>query len=121
MREPRIFGREERVCNATLLDWLKSERERANIADAEDLQEKGPSTNKSFGMECSHRIDAHGAQCRDVTRGDGDGCEYGGYAGKGGGIVGRDAVKQAGHEVRNHKCANQAYAGADGGQTEALA
>jgi hypothetical protein len=35
-------------------------------------------------------------------------------------IVGRDTVKQAGHEVRNNARANQAYAGSRGGQTEAL-
>ena len=36
-------------------------------------------------------------------------------------IVGRDTVKQAGHEMRNDQRANQAYAGAGGGQSEALA
>ena len=76
---------------------------------------------KSFGVECRDWVEAHGAQRRDVTGGDGDGGEHGGYAGEGGEIVGRDTVKQAGHEVRNNKLANQAYAGADGGQSEALA
>jgi hypothetical protein len=74
---------------------------------------------RSFGVECSDRIEAHGAQRRDVTCGHGDGGEHGGYAGEGGEIVGRDTVKQAGHEMRNNKRANQAYAGA--GQSEALA
>src|SRR5271165_2075560 len=76
---------------------------------------------KSFGVECSHRIEAHGAQGWDVAGGDGDGGENGGYAGEDGGIVGRDTVKQAGHEMRNNKRAKQAYAGAGGGQSEALA
>src|SRR6202167_3740983 len=76
---------------------------------------------RSFGMECSDRIEAHSAQRRDVTGSDGDGGEHGGYAGEGGEIVGRDTVKQAGHEVRNNKRANQAYARAGGGQSEALA
>jgi hypothetical protein len=76
---------------------------------------------RSFGVECSDRIEAHGAQRRDVTGGDGDGGEHGGDAGEGGEIVGRDAVKQAGHEMRNNKRANQAHAGAGGGQSEALA
>jgi hypothetical protein len=67
-------------------------------------------------VECSDRIEAHGAQRRDVTGGDGDGGEHGGYAGEGGEIVGRDTVKQAGHEMRNNKRANQAYAGIGGGQ-----
>jgi hypothetical protein len=66
-------------------------------------------------------IEAHGAQRWDVTGGDGDGGEHGGDAGEGGEIVGRDTVKQAGHEMRNNKRANQVYAGADGGQSEALA
>ena len=76
---------------------------------------------RSFGVECSDRIEAHGAQPRDVTGGDGDGGEHGGYTGECGEIVGRDTVKQAGHEVRDDKRANQAYAGAGAGQSEALA
>ena len=72
-------------------------------------------------MECRDRIEAHGAQRRDVAGGDGDGGEHDGYAGEGGEIVGRDAVKQAGHEMRNDERANQAYAVASGGQSEALA
>ena len=76
---------------------------------------------RSIGVECSDRIEAHGAQRRDVTGGDGDGGEHDSYAGEGGEIVGRDTVKQAGHEMRNNKRANQAYARAGGGQSEALA
>jgi hypothetical protein len=71
-----------------------------------------------FGVECSDGIEAHGAQRREVTGGDGG--EHGGYVDEGGEIVGRDTVKQAGHEVRNNTRANQAYAGSRGGQTEAL-
>jgi hypothetical protein len=52
---------------------------------------------RSFGVECRDGIEAHRAQRRDVTGGDGDGGEHGGYAGEGGQIVGRDAVQQAGH------------------------
>ena len=86
------------------------------------LRRQVPSNaKKSFRVECSHRVDAHGAQRRDVTGGDGDGGEHGGYAGEGGEILGRDTVKQAGHEMRNNKRANQACAGAGGGQNEALA
>jgi hypothetical protein len=51
---------------------------------------------QSFGVECSDWIEAHGAQRRDVTRGDGDGGEHGSYAGEDGEVVGRDTVKQAG-------------------------
>ena len=74
-------------------------------------------------MECSDRIEAHGAQRRDVTGGDSDGGEHSGYAGEDGEIVRRDTVKQASHEVRNNKPANQAYANANAGagQSEALA
>ncbi len=71
-------------------------------------------------MECSDRVEAHGAQRWHVTGGDGDGGKHGGYAGEGGEVVGRDTVKQAGHEMRNNKRANQAYAGAGSGQGEAL-
>src|ERR1700728_5333677 len=76
---------------------------------------------RSFGVECSDRIEAHGAQRRDVTGGDGDGGEHSGYAGEGGEIVGRDTEEQAGHEMRDNKRAHQAYARAGGGQSEALA
>src|ERR1700678_402666 len=72
-------------------------------------------------MESSDRIEAHGAQRREVTGGDGDGGEHGSDAGEDGEIVGRDTVKQAGHEMRNNQRAHQAYAGAGGGQSEALA
>src|SRR5580693_2643537 len=81
----------------------------------------GECAEPSFGVECSDRIEAHGAQRRDVTGGDGDGGEHGGYAGEGGEIVGRDTVKQAGHEMRNNERTGQAYASAGGGQSEALA
>ena len=64
-------------------------------------------------MEYGDWIEAHGAQRRDVAGG--------GDAGEGGEVVGRDTVKQAGHEMRNNKRANQAHAGAGGGQSEALA
>jgi hypothetical protein len=76
---------------------------------------------RSFGVECSDWIEAHGAQCRDVTGGERDGGKHGGYAGEDGEIVRRDTVKEAGHEMRKNKRANEAYAGADGGQSEALA
>jgi hypothetical protein len=76
---------------------------------------------RSFGVECSDRIEAHGAQRRDVTGGDGDGGEHDGDAGEGRQIVGRDTVKQAGHETRYNKRASQAYARAGRGQREALA
>ena len=76
---------------------------------------------RSFGVECSDRIEAHGAQRRDVTGSDGDGGEHGGDAGEDGKIIGRDTLKQAGHEMGNKKRASQAYAGANGGQSEALA
>jgi hypothetical protein len=46
-------------------------------------------------VECRDRIEAHGAQRRDVTGGDGDGGEHGGDAGEGGEIVGRGAEEQA--------------------------
>src|ERR1700743_3742427 len=72
----------------------------------------------SFGVECRDWIEAHGAQRRDVTGGKRDGGEHGGYAGEGREIVGRDTVKHASHEMRNNKRANQAYAGAGGGQSE---
>jgi hypothetical protein len=55
---------------------------------------------RSFGVKRGDRIEAHGAQRRDVTRGDGDGGEHGGDACEGGEVVGRDTVKQAGHEMR---------------------
>jgi hypothetical protein len=71
---------------------------------------------RSFGVECSDRIEAHGAQRRDGAGGDGG--EHGGYAGEGGEVVRRDTVKQASHEMRNNKRAHQAYAGA--GQSDAL-
>ena len=71
-------------------------------------------------MECSDRVEAHGAQRWHVTGGDGDGGKHGGNAGEGAEVVGRDTVKQAGHEMRNNKRANQAYAGAGSGQGEAL-
>ena len=67
-------------------------------------------------MEHGDWIEAHGAQRRDVAGGDGDGGEHGGDAGEGGEVVGRDTVKQAGHEMRNNKRADQAYAGAGAGQ-----
>jgi hypothetical protein len=76
---------------------------------------------RSFGVECRDWIEAHGAQRRDVTGGERDGGEHGGYAGEGGEIVGRDTVKQASHEMRNNKRAHQAHTGASGGQSEALA
>jgi len=76
---------------------------------------------RSIGVECSDRIEAHGAHRRDVTRGDGDSGEHGRDAGEGGVVVGRDTVKQAGHEMRNNKRAHQAYTGSGGSQSEALA
>ena len=76
---------------------------------------------RSFGVECCDRIEAHGAERRDVTGGDGDGGEHNGYSGEGGKIVGRDTVKQAGHEMRNNKRPSQAYTGAGSGQSKALA
>jgi hypothetical protein len=47
-------------------------------------------------VECHDWIEAHGTQRRDVTGGERDGGEHGGYAGKGEEIVGRDTGKQAG-------------------------
>jgi hypothetical protein len=55
---------------------------------------------RSFGVECRDWIEAHGAQRRDVTGGDGDGGEHGSDAGEGGEIVGPDTVKQASHVAK---------------------
>ena len=76
---------------------------------------------RSFGVECRDRIEAHGALRRDVAGGESDGGEHRGDAGEGEEVVGGDTVKQAGHEMRNNKRANQTYAGAGGGQNETLA
>ena len=79
------------------------------------------SAKNLFGVECSHRVEAHGAQRRDIAGGDGDRGKYKRDSSERGQIVRRHAEEQSGHEVRNNKRANQAYAGADGGQSEALA
>src|SRR5580692_10517079 len=76
---------------------------------------------RSFGVECRDRIKAHGAKRRDVTGSDGDRGEYGSYAGEDGEVVGRDTVKQAGHEMRNDDRTNEAHNCAGGRHTEALA
>src|SRR6266851_5736742 len=79
------------------------------------------SAKKSFGVECSDWIEAHGAQRRDITGGERDSGKYKGDASEGGQIRGRHAVEQSGHEVRDDERTGHTQPGASGGQTESPA
>src|SRR6185437_16703923 len=76
---------------------------------------------KSFGVECSDRIETHGAHRWDIARGERDSGEYHGDTGEGGQIGRRHAVEQSGHEVRDDERTGHTQPGAGDGQTESSA
>src|SRR5882757_10633230 len=90
--------------------------------DGHNLRRQASSSaKKSFGVECSDWIEAHGAQRRDVAGGERDSGKYKGDASEGGQIRRRHAVEQSGHEVRDDERTGHTQPGASGGQTESPA
>jgi hypothetical protein len=73
---------------------------------------------KSFGVECSDWIEAHGAQRRDITGGERNSGKYKRDAGEDGQIGRRHAVEQSGHEVRDDERTGHTEPGPSSGQTE---
>jgi hypothetical protein len=76
---------------------------------------------KSFGVECSDWIEAHGAQRRDIAGSERDGGKHNCDTGEGGQIVWRYTVEQTGHKVRDDERTGHTQPGASGGQTESPA
>jgi hypothetical protein len=64
------------------------------IGMATTCEEVSSSAKKSFGVECSDWIEAHGAQRRDTTGCERDSGKYQGDASEGGQIGRRHAVEQ---------------------------
>jgi hypothetical protein len=78
-------------------------------------------TEKSFGVECGDWIEAHGAQRRDIAGRERDRTKYKGDASEGEQIVGRHAVEQPGHQVRDDERTGHTESCAGRGQSNSPA
>jgi hypothetical protein len=119
----RRLGDENRFWGLILWNWLSGEFIsilKEAIGMATTCETSLEHCQRSFGVECSDRIEAHGAQRRDVAGGERDGGKHNGDAREGGEIGRRHAVEQPGHKMRDDERTGRTHAGAGGGQTEAL-